>query len=95
MSHASYYVTGDDDIYTTHTVSIPWQDDDTTKRYAELPGNASYEDVIATLDKLEADADASNTEMYQTLREIVKGHVEYMQENGIAFVDDEDDELEE
>lgn len=71
------------------------QIDDHTTLTETLPGSASYEDVVALLDKLEGEASNSNHEMYKELCEIVKGHVEYMKENGISFVGDEENEEEE
>lgn len=67
--------------------------DDSTTRSATLPGSASFEDIVAALDKLEGNADADNTGMYKRLCEIVYAHVEYMKEAGINFIDDEKEEL--
>lgn len=49
--------------------------DDHSTATATLPGNASFEDVVAALDKLESEADKSNQEMYRELCEIVKSHL--------------------
>ena len=46
MSHATYYVTADDDIFTTHTEpSVCWLDDDTPERYAERRTKAFFRKV--------------------------------------------------
>ena len=69
--------------------------DDHTTLSETLPGNASYEDIIAALNRLEGNADMDNTEMYDQLCEIVRSHVEYMRENGIDFTDGSEDDDEE
>lgn len=70
--------------------------DDHSTATTTLPWNASFEDLVAALDKLEAEADADNSVMYKALCDLVLAHVEYMKENGIQFVDDENgQELEE
>ena len=45
MSHASYYVTGCDDIYTTHTVSVNWMLDETTEQYQDRLRRAFFRHV--------------------------------------------------
>lgn len=45
-----------------------------------LPQDATYEDICECLDRLEGEAEAENTEMYNMLRAIVKDAVEYMKE---------------
>lgn len=69
--------------------------DDHTTLTVELPGNASYEDVVAALDKLEGEASNNNHDMYKELCEIVKDTVEYMKENGISFASGEDEDEDE
>lgn len=43
-----------------------------------LPRSASFEEIVEAMGKLEDEAEENNTEMYKTLCEIVKEHVDYM-----------------
>lgn len=43
-----------------------------------LPADASYEDVLSLIDRMENQAEECAESMYKTLCEIVKAHVEYM-----------------
>lgn len=52
--------------------------DDSTVMSDTLPSDASFDDIVAKIDRLEEWAEAKNTEMYGKLRAIVKAHVEYM-----------------
>ena len=69
--------------------------DDHTQCSLTLPGSATFEEIVATLDKLEAEADDNNTTMYRELCGIVEGHIEYMKENNIEFLEDWEEEIEE
>lgn len=65
--------------------------DDHTDLDVALPRSASFEEIVRAMEHLEYEAEANNHEMYLELCEIVKGHVDYMKENGINFVDDEEE----
>lgn len=43
-----------------------------------LPRDASFDDIVAKIDRLEEWCESKNTEMYNRLRAIVKAHYEYM-----------------
>ena len=62
---------------------------DQTELNSELPGTATFDDIVKETRDLEYEAEANNHRMYQDLCECVKGHVEYMKENNIPFVEDE------
>lgn len=52
--------------------------DDHWEEYADLQAPASYESVLSTIGKLEDLAETRLHEMYETLCQIVKAHVDYM-----------------
>lgn len=64
--------------------------DDSTVLSKDLPASATFEEIIRVTDELEEEAEAENKRMYNTLIDIVKAHVEYMKENGIEFISDEE-----
>ena len=68
--------------------------DDHTTCSTTLPDSATFDEIVAALTKLEAEADDNNTTMYHELCEIVKGHIEYMKENNIGFLEDWEEEIE-
>lgn len=65
--------------------------DDHTNLETTLPRSASLEEIVRAMEHLEYEAEANNHRMYLELCDIVKAHVEYMKENGINFVDDEEE----
>lgn len=52
--------------------------DDHTDLDVTLPRSASFEEIVEAIGKLEDEAEENNTEMYKTLCDIVKAHVDYM-----------------
>ena len=64
--------------------------DDHTTVSESMPADSSFEDIVSMLDKLEGIADCGNKEMYKSLCEIVCSHLEYMKENEIGFVCEEE-----
>ena len=52
--------------------------DERSEAEETLPADASFEDILAVIERLEGEAMNSNTEMYKQLRAIVKAHYEYM-----------------
>ena len=52
--------------------------EDSTEMSDTLPHDASFDDIVAKIDRIEEWAEAKNKEMYGKLRAIVKAHVEYM-----------------
>lgn len=66
--------------------------DDSATCAATIPGSASYEDVVAALDKLETEADEESSHMFRRLEHIVEDHVAYMEETGVSFADGNDEE---
>lgn len=52
--------------------------EDSTEMSDTLPRDASFDDIVAKIDRLEEWCESKNTEMYGELRAIVKAHYEYM-----------------
>ncbi len=65
--------------------------DDSSTWTEVLPSSASFDNVVKSLGKCEANADAENTGMYKRLCEIVYAHIEYMKELGISFASPEEE----
>lgn len=57
--------------------AIDVQIDDHTKVDETLPADASFDDIVAVIGKLEDEAESNNTDMYQRLRVIVAEHYDY------------------
>lgn len=66
--------------------------DDHTDLDASLPRSATFEEIVKAIKNLEYQAEANNHQMYLDLCDCVKGHVEYMKENNIPFVEDEEED---
>jgi hypothetical protein len=52
--------------------------EDESNESETLPRDASFEDIVKCIDRLEDEAENTNTDMYKTLCNIVKGYVEQM-----------------
>lgn len=66
--------------------------DDHTDLDATLPRSATFEEIVRAIENLEYEAEANNHRMYLDLCECVRGHVEYMKENNIPFVGEEEED---
>lgn len=65
--------------------AIDVQIDDRTDVSETLPADASFDDIVAVIDRLEDEAESTNTDMYTQLRVIVAEHYDWLkgeQNNG-------------
>lgn len=61
--------------------------DDYTSESTELSESASFEEICGSIGRLEESAEQHNSKMFDDLCFVVKSHVQYMEENGIGFVE--------
>ena len=77
--------------------AVDEQMDDYSEESDTLPADASFEQICESIAVMVESAEKKNEEVFNELCEIVKAHVQYMEENGIGFVEygDEDEQDEE
>lgn len=71
--------------------------DDHHEACASLPGDSTWEEIMAEVERLETETEALNNSDYKTLCQIVKAHTTYMETKDhiiMAFADDTDDDYE-
>lgn len=68
----------DNIIDSIRDAAIDERIDDHTELSGSLPANATFDEVVAMIDRLEDDAEAENDSMYQRLRGVVAAYVAYM-----------------
>ena len=70
-----------DEIIDSIKEAALWEVDDHTKLETALPYDADLDDIIKATDELESRCMTANDGMFDTLCDIVKAHVDYMEQH--------------